>query len=236
MLTTDASSQGWGATLIYENQIELILYDCWSGKEIEMEINAKEIKTIHDVLLPFEQAIRKMQDQVIQICSYNITAVYKIVKWKANESLIVRIKHQQVHSRDYADRETICLKMEKFKRSVRDGTIGQRIYPSVEHFLATKKIAKKYKLYIHPPIPALNRILQKIKQDKAHEIIVAPIQTGQSWYTKLKNLSTKFLFLGSQEKILEIETRMKDKNQKFPTVNVGAFLLDLSQTQEDICL
>ncbi|KAA6365312.1 MAG: putative Transposon Ty3-G Gag-Pol polyprotein, partial [Streblomastix strix] len=36
MLTTDASPQGWGATLIYENQIELIQHDCWSEKEAEM--------------------------------------------------------------------------------------------------------------------------------------------------------------------------------------------------------
>ncbi|KAA6359995.1 MAG: hypothetical protein EZS28_044477, partial [Streblomastix strix] len=33
MLTTDASPQRWGATLICENQIELIQYDCWNKKE-----------------------------------------------------------------------------------------------------------------------------------------------------------------------------------------------------------
>ncbi|KAA6371909.1 MAG: hypothetical protein EZS28_032562 [Streblomastix strix] len=125
MLTSDASSQGWGATLIYENQIELILYDCWSGKKIEIAINAKEIKTIHYGLLRFEQATRKMQDQVIQICLYNITAVYDIGKWKANESPIERRK--QVHSRDCAHRENTRLKMEQFKRSVKDGTIVWQI-------------------------------------------------------------------------------------------------------------
>ncbi|KAA6366437.1 MAG: hypothetical protein EZS28_038037 [Streblomastix strix] len=87
----------------------------------------------------------------------------------------------------------------------------------------------KVKLYIHPPIPVLNRVLQKMKQDKA-EGIIAPIQPGQSWYTKLKNLSIKFLSHGLSERILEMGQRMKDKDQKFPPGNVGAFLLDLSQT------
>ncbi|KAA6391941.1 MAG: hypothetical protein EZS28_012534, partial [Streblomastix strix] len=57
----------------------------------------------------------------------------------------------------------------------------------------------------------------------------------QSGYTKLKNLSIKFLFFGSSEKILVFGQRMKDKDQKLPPDNVGAFLLDLSQTQEETC-
>ncbi|KAA6345407.1 MAG: hypothetical protein EZS28_052164, partial [Streblomastix strix] len=88
----------------------------------------------------------------------------------------------------------------------------------------------KVKLYIHLPIPVLGRVLQKMKQDKAQGIVIAPIWPGQSWYTKLKNLSTKFLFLGQADKILEMGQRMKDKDQKLPPGNVGAFLLDLSQT------
>ncbi|KAA6369390.1 MAG: hypothetical protein EZS28_035084 [Streblomastix strix] len=93
----------------------------------------------------------------------------------------------------------------------------------------------KVKLYIHPPIPILNRVLQKMKQDKAQGIVIAPIWPGQSWNTKLKNLSIKFLFLGQSDRILEIEQRMKVKDQKLPPGNVGAFLLDLPQPQIEIC-
>ncbi|KAA6362952.1 MAG: putative Transposon Ty3-I Gag-Pol polyprotein, partial [Streblomastix strix] len=92
MLTTDASPQGWGATLIYENQIDLIQHDCWSEKESEMTSNAKEIKAIYYGLLRFEQVFKKMQDQAVLIRSDNTTAVYDIGKWKAKESLIERIK------------------------------------------------------------------------------------------------------------------------------------------------
>ncbi|KAA6403823.1 MAG: hypothetical protein EZS28_000641 [Streblomastix strix] len=42
MLTTDASPQGWGATLIYDNQMELIQHDCRSEKEAEMTANLQE--------------------------------------------------------------------------------------------------------------------------------------------------------------------------------------------------
>ncbi|KAA6399076.1 MAG: hypothetical protein EZS28_005399 [Streblomastix strix] len=46
----------------------------------------------------------------------------------------------------------------------------------------------KVKLYIHPPKLVLNRILQKMKQNKAQGILMAPIWPGQSWYTNLKKL------------------------------------------------
>ncbi|KAA6390383.1 MAG: hypothetical protein EZS28_014091 [Streblomastix strix] len=93
----------------------------------------------------------------------------------------------------------------------------------------------KVKLYIHPPIPILSRVLQKMRQDKAQGIVIAPIQLGQSWFTKLKNLSTRFLFLGQANKILEMGQRMKNKDQKLPPGNVGAFLLDISQMSGEIC-
>ncbi|KAA6377646.1 MAG: hypothetical protein EZS28_026828 [Streblomastix strix] len=91
----------------------------------------------------------------------------------------------------------------------------------------------KIKLYIHSPLPVLNSVLQKMKQDKALGIIIAQTWPGQSWYIKLKNLSIKFLFLGLSERILEMGQRMKNKDQNLQLGNVGAFLLDLLQTQEE---
>ncbi|KAA6378379.1 MAG: hypothetical protein EZS28_026095 [Streblomastix strix] len=65
ILTTNASRYGQGATLIYENQVELILH-----------------------------VLEKNQDKAILIRSDNITAVYDIGKSKMNESLIQRIKQE----------------------------------------------------------------------------------------------------------------------------------------------
>ncbi|KAA6363495.1 MAG: hypothetical protein EZS28_040977, partial [Streblomastix strix] len=55
-----------------------------------------------------------------------------------------------------------------------------------------------------------------MKQDKAHGIVIAPNWPGQSWYTKLMTLTTRFLFLGQANKILEMGQRMKDMDQKLP--------------------
>ncbi|KAA6384114.1 MAG: hypothetical protein EZS28_020360 [Streblomastix strix] len=90
----------------------------------------------------------------------------------------------------------------------------------------------KVKLYIHPPIPLFNMVLQKMKQDKAEGLIIALIWPQQSSYTKLKNLSIKIIFRGLSQIILEIGQRMKDKDQNLPPGNVGIFLLDLSQTHQ----
>ncbi|KAA6361628.1 MAG: hypothetical protein EZS28_042845 [Streblomastix strix] len=83
----------------------------------------------------------------------------------------------------------------------------------------------KVKLYIHTPILVLNRELQKMKQDKAHGIIMAPIQPGQSRYTKLKNLSFKFFFLGYSERTLKMVQKLEEQDQKHPPYNMGAFVM-----------
>ncbi|KAA6384405.1 MAG: hypothetical protein EZS28_020069 [Streblomastix strix] len=247
MLTTDTSPQGWGATLIYENQIELIQHDCWNKKEVEMTSNAKEIKAIYYGLLRFEQVFKKMQDQTILIRSDNTTAVYDIGKWKAKESLIERIKQVFYLVKRLKLQITIIhipgklnSTTESLSRLCRSGDYTLKVgiiqiicktwnympeidifatqynklinnYATVDlndlgtHFqIAFNYKRSKVKLYIHPPIPVLNRILQKMKQDKAQGIVIAPIWPGQSWYTKLKNLSIRFLFLRQANKFLEM--------------------------------
>ncbi|KAA6401856.1 MAG: putative reverse transcriptase [Streblomastix strix] len=276
MITTDASPQGWGATLTHENQIELIQHDCWSEKEAEMTSNAKEIKAIYYGLLRFEQVFKKIQDQAVLIRSDNTTAVYDIGKWKAKESLIERIKQvfylvkrlrlqiTTIHIPGKLNSTTDSLSrlLRSGDYSLKDGMIQMicktwNYMPQIDIFATQyNKLINNYatvdlndlgthfhnafnykwskvKLYIHPLIPVLNRVLQKMKYDKAQGIVIASIWPGQSWYTKLKNLSIKFLFLGQAEKILEMGQRMKDKDQKLPPGNVGAFLLDLSQTSEE---
>ncbi|KAA6358332.1 MAG: hypothetical protein EZS28_046141 [Streblomastix strix] len=90
--TMDKEKRGWGATVIYENQIELIQRDYWSEKKAKLTSSAKEIKAIYYGLLRFEQVFKKMRDQAVLIHSDYTTAVYDIGKWKAKECLIERIK------------------------------------------------------------------------------------------------------------------------------------------------
>ncbi|KAA6369853.1 MAG: hypothetical protein EZS28_034621 [Streblomastix strix] len=92
LLTKDASLQGWEATLMYNNEVDLIQHDYWREKEVEFTSIAKEIKVIYYGIIYYVQFLKKMQDQAILLCSDQTTTVYDIWKWKANESLIERMK------------------------------------------------------------------------------------------------------------------------------------------------
>ncbi|KAA6368260.1 MAG: putative Transposon Ty3-I Gag-Pol polyprotein, partial [Streblomastix strix] len=222
MLTTDASPQGWGATVIYENQIKLIQHDCWIEKEAKMTSYAKEIKAIYDGLLCFEQVFKKMQNQAVLIRSNNTTAVYDIGKWKAKESLIERIKQvfylvkilklqiTTIHIPEKLNPtiDSLSRLCKSGDYALRDGIIQMicktgNYMPQIDIFATQcNKLINNYvtldlndlgthfhnafnykwskvKLYIHYPIPVLNRILLKMKQDKAQGTIIAPIWPGQ---------------------------------------------------------
>ena len=43
----------------------------------------------------------------------------------------------------------------------------------------------RWKSFIHPPVVLLSRIIQKVRQDKATTLLVAPNWTGQPWYPEL---------------------------------------------------
>ncbi|KAA6365359.1 MAG: hypothetical protein EZS28_039114 [Streblomastix strix] len=276
MLTTDASPQGWGAMLIYDNLIELIQHNYWIEKEAEMTSNAQEINAIYQELHRFEQVLKKMQVRIVLIRSDNTIVVYDIRKWKAKEYLIKGIRQvfylvkrlqlqiTTIHIKGKLNSTTDSLS--RLCRSgdytPKDGMIQMicktwNYKPQIDIFASQyNKLINNYvtvdlndlethfhnafnykwskvKLYSYTPIPVLNRVLQKMILDNAEEIIIPPIWSEQSWYTKLMNLSIKFLFLGLSERILKLGQRMKDKDQKLLSGNESAFRLDLSQMQEN---
>ncbi|KAA6357658.1 MAG: hypothetical protein EZS28_046815 [Streblomastix strix] len=83
-----------------------------------------------------------------------------------------------------------------------------------------------------PPIPTLLRVLAKLKQNKAQGILIAPIWPGQTWYIKLMKIYSKIHFYGPPEKKIQLGQSTTDKSQNLSPGNVGSFLLDLSQTQD----
>ncbi|KAA6403423.1 MAG: hypothetical protein EZS28_001051 [Streblomastix strix] len=219
-----------------------------------MTSNAKEIKAIYYELLRFEQVFKKMQDLAILKRSDITTAVYDIGKWNAKESLKKRIKQvfflmkrlqlqittTHIPGKLNATTDSLSRLCRSGGYTMKDGMIQMicktwNYMPQIDIF-AIQYNNKFFNNYIIVDLNELlayfyTAVLQKIKQDNAHEIIIAPIWPEQSFYTKLKNLYTKFLFFGSLQIILDMGQRMKDKDQKLPLVNVGAFLLDLQQTQ-----
>ncbi|KAA6403688.1 MAG: hypothetical protein EZS28_000801 [Streblomastix strix] len=184
-----------------------------------------------------------MLDQAVFIRSVNITAVYDIGKRIAKKSLKDRVKQLfyltnrlklqilTIHitgklnsttdsltricrSRDYIPKDgliqMVCKTWNYMPQKDIFATQHNKLinnYVTVDlndlgtHFHNTFNYKwSKVKLYIHPTILALNRVLQKMK-----------------------------------ERILEMGQRMKDKDQKLPPNNVGAFLLDLLQTSGETC-
>ena len=50
----------------------------------------------------------------------------------------------------------------------------------------------KWTLFIHPPIVLLNRVLLKIRQDRATALLIAPAWVGQPWYLLLLDMLVDF--------------------------------------------
>ncbi|KAA6380604.1 MAG: hypothetical protein EZS28_023867, partial [Streblomastix strix] len=75
------------------------------------------------------------------------------------------------------------------------------------------------KLYIHPPIPVLGRVLQKMKQDKAQRMVIASIWPGQSCR---QNSGDEIENEGQRSKA---STRQCRRLPSGPIANVGKDLL-----------
>ncbi|KAA6359495.1 MAG: hypothetical protein EZS28_044978 [Streblomastix strix] len=71
----------------------------------------------------------------------------------------------------------------------------------------------------------------EIKQSRGN--INSTDLAGEIVVHQTKEFAHKFLFLRQSERNLEMEQRINDMDQKLQTGNVGAFLLNLSQTQEE---
>ena len=70
------------------------------------------------------------------------------------------------------------------------------------------------KFYAFPPIPAIPRILSKVKQDSAEGIIVVPFWPTQVWYPAiLKMLVSTLILLNSRKSLLVL---LQTPNQVHP--------------------
>jgi hypothetical protein len=66
--------------------------------------------------------------------------------------------------------------------------------------------------FLHPPIPLINKVLEKFKAECKEGIIVVPDWTGQKWLIVLKELAVKRYILGQSSKVLIKGTKMEKKS------------------------
>ncbi|KAA6318268.1 MAG: hypothetical protein EZS28_054968 [Streblomastix strix] len=97
---------------------------------------------------------------------------------------------------------------------------------------STIKIHKELP-WIHPPILLLPAVLKKIREEQIEAMIIAPLWSGQIWYTELANENIQSLMLGWSNEIVEIGTLLIKKNLKLPSGKICCFLMDRRPGKEE---
>ncbi|KAA6398210.1 MAG: putative Transposon Tf2-6 polyprotein [Streblomastix strix] len=92
---------------------------------------------------------------------------------------------------------------------------------------------KKEFPWIHPPISLLPAVLKKIREEQIDAMIIAPLWTGQIWYTELVNKNVQSLMRGWSNEILEPGTSLIKKNLKLPPDKICCFLMDRRSGREE---
>jgi hypothetical protein len=65
--------------------------------------------------------------------------------------------------------------------------------------------------FLHPPIPLINKVLEKFKVECKEGIIIVPDWPGQKWSVILKELALKRYILGQSSKVLIKGAKMEKK-------------------------
>jgi hypothetical protein len=68
--------------------------------------------------------------------------------------------------------------------------------------------------FLHPPIPLINRVLEKFKAECKEGVIIVPDWPGQKWSVILKELTFKKYVLGQASKVLVRGIKMETKSSK----------------------
>ena len=80
--------------------------------------------------------------------------------------------------------------------------------------------------YAFPPFVCLNRVLQKIYQDKAKGIVIAPDLPSQPFYPRLIAMSVKTISIAPRETNLYLPNQLAVKHPLGKTLQILACLVD----------
>ena len=80
--------------------------------------------------------------------------------------------------------------------------------------------------YAFPPFVCLNRVLQKIYQDKANSIGIAPDWPSQPFYPKLITMSIKTISVAPRETNLHLTSQPAVEHSMGKTLKILACLVD----------
>jgi ribonuclease HI len=78
---------------------------------------------------------------------------------------------------------------------------------------------------VHPPIPLIQRCLNKIRDEKIVAIVVTPLWLGQWWSTALRAMTVRSVVLGETQTILKKGPLMLKFGDKLPPGQIAAHLV-----------
>ena len=84
----------------------------------------------------------------------------------------------------------------------------------------------KLDFYAFPPFVCLNRVLQKLYQDKAKGIVTAPDWPSQPFYPRLITMSVKTISIAPRETNLSLPSQPAVKHPKGKTLKILACLVN----------
>jgi hypothetical protein len=84
---------------------------------------------------------------------------------------------------------------------------------------------------LHPPLPLLPRVLQRLLQEKIQAIIVAPHWLRAPWSETLRRMIVRKTILGPCETVLMKGRRMGTVRAELPPGDIAAYLVDTRTTQ-----
>ncbi|KAA6401267.1 MAG: putative Transposon Ty3-I Gag-Pol polyprotein [Streblomastix strix] len=89
---TDASPQGWGATLELNSGEVLVAHGAWLSYQIHWTSNNKELQAIHLEIIAFARICKELQIINLLIRSDNSTAVFDLRRLRATDTLTPAVK------------------------------------------------------------------------------------------------------------------------------------------------
>jgi hypothetical protein len=78
---------------------------------------------------------------------------------------------------------------------------------------------------LHPPIPMIIRCLQKVKDEQASAVLIAPGWLGMLWTPLLQELTVNKVILGSAAQTLQMGTAMRRNGGQLPPGQMIAYLI-----------
>jgi ribonuclease HI len=83
---------------------------------------------------------------------------------------------------------------------------------------------------IHPPIPLIPRVLQRLRQEKMIAVMIVPLWEAQAWSLSLREITLSSLDLGPMDLALVRGTRMRRNHERLPPGNLLIAIVDTRTT------